>query len=103
GQKPEETGPKKEMMKLSNIGWFDLSACTPVKIEPPTPLNTEGLVAMLLVNQAPVYECLVDVNWRGPAHETTVVIDATVTDSGATYKISGENLKPEAQKCVEEA
>src|SRR5207302_8459282 len=83
--------------------WLDLTACNPVKVEPPTPLNTEGLTAMLIVNRAPVYECLLDARRRGGAAETSVAIETTVTDAGAQHKVSGENIKPEAQKCIEDA
>lgn len=98
-----QTAPKTEQQKIQNLGYFNTAVCdsTPKKIT--GALTNEAVVAALLYAQPFVIECEVDPKNRGPADETTVVIDTTVTAEGPKHEFSGQNLTDAGKACIQSA
>ena len=94
-------GPVTEKQKISNISYFVLATCAPREMSTPTPVNKEVLVGLLIAHRPEVMECLVDPNGRGDKAETTAIVESTVSETGATHKVTGDNLLPPAQSCIE--
>ncbi|MFL5349624.1 MAG: hypothetical protein ACJ8AT_32920 [Hyalangium sp.] len=90
-----------EKMRITNQPPFDLASCQPRQLTLPPPPNNGLLVGALLSTRPQVMECLVDPKNRGPAQTTKVMLKTSVTDQAATNTITGENLTPEGQKCIQ--
>lgn len=90
-----------ERMRITNQPVFDVAVCHPRALELPQPPNQGILVGALVSTRSQVMECLVDPKDRGPAATTKVTIKTTVNDQAATHTITGENLTPEGQACVQ--
>jgi len=92
-----------QQMRITNQSPFDVAACQPEKVELPQPANQGILVGAVLSARPQVMECLVDPKSRGPEKTTRVEVKTTVNEQGGTHAISGENLTPEGQACVQKA
>lgn len=90
-----------ERMRITNQPVFDVAVCHPRTLELPQPPNQGILVGALVSTRSQVMECLVDPKDRGPAATTKVTIKTTVNDQAATHTITGENLTPDGQACVQ--
>lgn len=106
-QKPDASAagakstPTEERVRITNQPPFDLVSCFPRELKMPEQ-NSQGVVlGALLAVRPQVQECLVDPKNRGPAEATKVQVKTTVTDQGATHAITGENLTPEGQACIQ--
>lgn len=97
----KKADPIMKQVRVTNLTYFDLANCSNQSLELPQPVNREILVGALISQRVHVFECLVDPKTRGPAAETTIAVDSTVTDAGATHKVSGTNLTADGQKCIE--
>ncbi|CAM3789714.1 hypothetical protein G4177_11415 [Corallococcus sp. ZKHCc1 1396] len=99
GQKPLS---KEERLRITNQPPFDLASCFPRDQELPSPANEGVLVGALLSVRPNVLECLVDPANRGPAASTKVTVKTTVNAQGGTHAITGENLSPAGQQCIQQ-
>ena len=92
-----------ERMRITNQSPFDVALCQQRTLSLPQPVNQALLVGALAAAQPQVMECLVDPKTRAGAETTRVTVKASVTDQAAAYTVTGENLTPQGQKCVEGA
>jgi hypothetical protein len=92
-----------ERMRITNQPVFDVALCHPRQLELPQPPNQGILVGALVSTRSQVMECLVDPKDRGPAPTTKVTIKTSVNEQAATHTVTGENLTPEGQACVQNA
>lgn len=92
-----------ERMRITNQPPFDVSLCQPRTLSLPQPPNEALLVGAIASSQPQVMECLVDPKSRAGGETTRVTVKASVTDQAATYTVTGENLTPEGQQCVQSA
>lgn len=92
---------KEERMRITNQAPFDVAVCQPTALKLPQPANQGILVGAVLSARPEVMECLVDPKSRGEATTTRAVVKTTVNEQGGTHTISGENLTPEGQACIE--
>jgi hypothetical protein len=92
---------KEERMRITNQSPFDVAVCQPKALNLPQPPNQGILVGALLATRPEVMECLVDPKHRGEATTTRVVVKSTVNEQGGTHAVSGENLTPEGQACIQ--
>ncbi len=90
-----------ERMRITNQPAFDVSLCHPRQIAMPQPPNQGILVGALVSTRPQVLECLVDPKHRGPAATTKATVKTSVTDQAATHTVTGENLTPEGQQCIQ--
>lgn len=95
--------PVSTQQRITNNAWFDLANCYPQQLEVPKPVTNESLVGYLVSARPQLNECFVDPKNRGPAPTTQASIEATVTDQGVTYNVTGDNVTPEGKACVENA
>lgn len=91
-----------ERMRITNQPVFDVAICHPRALELPQPPNQGILVGALVSTRSQVMECLVDPKDRGSAPTTKVTIKTSVTEAAATHTVTGENLTPEGQACVQD-
>ncbi|MBI3181238.1 MAG: hypothetical protein HYZ28_03745 [Myxococcales bacterium] len=96
-------GPVASTHRISNLSTFDLASCTPAKIELPGPANQAALVGGLLAVRPHALECLVDPSHRGPATDTSVSMEISVSSAGVERKALGPNLSEEGRRCIEGA
>jgi hypothetical protein len=90
--------------KVGNQIPFDIAACQAAPAEPlPQPVNMDILNGALVGARPAVMECLVDPAARDAGRHTAVVIKASVNAQGGKHTVSGENLTPEGQACVQKA
>jgi hypothetical protein len=92
-----------ERMRITNQPAFDVATCHPRQLTLPQPPNQGILVGALVSTRPQVMECLVDPKHRGPAATTKVTVKTSVTDQAATHTVTGENLTPEGQQCIQAA
>jgi hypothetical protein len=92
---------KEERVKITNQPPFDLVSCFPREMKMPEQSSQGVILGALLSARPQVQECLVDPKNRGPAAATKLNVKTTLTDQGATHAISGENLTPEGQACIQ--
>jgi hypothetical protein len=104
-QQQAQKGPTttEERMRITNQLPFDISVCQARTPTLPQPVNQNILLGAISSARPEVMECLVDPKSRGTADTTQVVVKTSVTDQGGTHSISGENLTPEGQACVQKA
>jgi hypothetical protein len=102
-QKTEDAQPTlvQERVRIVNQPPFDVALCQQRTLSLPQPANRELLLGTLASAQPQVMECLVDPKSRAGAETTKVAVKASVTEQAATYGVTGENLTPEGQKCVQ--
>lgn len=98
-----DQGPTSHSQKISNISHFDLATCTSQELTLPQPANREVIVAALVSRRPQVMECFVDPAHRGPAQDSSVTIETTVSPQGAEHKLTGTNLTPQGEQCVRAA
>jgi hypothetical protein len=89
--------------KVGNQIPFDIAACQAAPAEQPQPANMDTLTGAMVGSRAAVMECLVAPTSRGAAKSTLVVIKASVNAQGGKHTVSGDNLTPEGQACVQKA
>jgi hypothetical protein len=92
-----------ERMRITNQPVFDVALCHPRQLALPQPPNQATLVGALITARPQVMECLVDPKNRGPAPTTKFTVKTAVTDQSATHTVTGENLTPEGQQCIQDA
>jgi hypothetical protein len=92
-----------EKMRITNQPVFDVALCHPRQLTLPQPPNQATLVGALISSRSQVMECLVDPKDRGPAETTKVTVKTHITDAEATHTVTGENISPEGQKCIQDA
>jgi hypothetical protein len=92
-----------ERMRITNQPPFDVTTCHPRQLTLPQPPNRDILLGALIATRPQVMECLVDPKHRGPAATTKVTVKTSVTDQAATHTVTGENLTPEGQQCIQAA
>lgn len=93
-----------ETVRVSNQHPFDMAVCQPVQaLQLPQPVNPDILVGALSLARPQVMECLVPPTSRGAVKSTLVVVKASVTPEGGKHTVTGENLTPEGQACVQKA
>lgn len=95
--KPTST---EERVRIGNQPAFDVASCFPRELSLPA-ANQGVLVGALLTTRPQVMECLVDPKNRGAAAKTVVTVKSTASETGVTHAISGENLPPPGQQCVQ--
>src|SRR4051812_30399905 len=83
--------PVVEKQKIVNLSHFDVGSCVTQAPHLPEPLNTEGVVGALVLSRPAVLECFVDPKSRGPEAESAAAVKATVTETGASYEVTGTN------------
>jgi hypothetical protein len=93
-------GERSQQQKVTNISYFDLENCFPGRVQVPTPANKESLVGYLVGARPEIGECLVDPGNRGPDRFTRAMISVSVTDRGAEFQASGQNLTPSGAECI---
>jgi hypothetical protein len=92
-----------ERMRITNQPAYDVAHCQPGALTLPQPPNQGLLVGALVSTRPQVMECLVDPKSRAGGAATKVLVKTSVTEQAATHTVSGENLTPEGQKCVQDA
>ncbi len=93
-----------DTVRVSNQHPFDMAVCQPAQaLQLPQPLNPDILLGALSLARPQVMECLVAPTSRGEAKSTRVVVKASVSPEGGKHTVSGENLTPEGQVCVQKA
>jgi hypothetical protein len=104
-QKKEGAGASvQDTVRVSNQHPFDMAVCQSAQpVQLPQPVNPDLLLGALSALRPQVMECLVPPSSRGEAKSTRVVVKAQVSDQGGKYTVSGENLSPEGQACVQKA
>lgn len=101
GKDGKKNVPVEERQRITNQPPFDLVSCFPREVTLPEPANESGLLGALLSARPEVQECLVDPKNRGPAPTTKVTLKTTVTTEGGKNTVTGENLTPEGQQCIQ--
>ncbi|MDY7229782.1 hypothetical protein [Hyalangium rubrum] len=92
-----------ERMRITNQPAFDVATCQSRPLTLPPPANQGLLVGALVSIRPQVMECLVDPKSRAGGATTKVTVKTSVTAAAATHSVSGDNLTPEGQKCVQDA
>lgn len=88
--------------RLVNRSPLNVVTCQVTPVAPA--LSNEDTVVGALISARPlVEECLVDPKHRTQEKETTVVLAATVDETGATYDVTGTNATPEGLACAKAA
>jgi len=96
--------PAQDTVRVSNQHPFDMAVCQAAQpVQLPQPVNPDILLGALSAARPQVMECLVPPTSRGEGKSTRVVVKAQVSDQGGKYTVSGENLSPEGQACVQKA
>ncbi len=98
----QPAAPVQERIRITNQPPFDVALCQQRTLSLPQPVNQALLVGALAAAQPQVMECLVDPKSRAGAEATRVMVKTSVTEQAAAYTVTGENLTPEGQKCVQE-
>jgi hypothetical protein len=99
----EPSQPISQQQRMSNVTYFDLGNCFPAEAQVPQPANKEGLVGFLVGARPEIGECLVDPKNRGAERVTRATISVNVTDQGAEFQATGENLTPSGAECIKNA
>ncbi|ADO73452.1 hypothetical protein [Stigmatella aurantiaca] len=105
-QKPSAGGQpmtKEERTRITNQPAFDVAICQSRPISLPQPPNQAFLVGALVSARPQIMECLVDPKHRAGAETTKVTVKTRLTEQEATHALTGENLTPEGQKCIQDA
>ncbi|WP_240486480.1 hypothetical protein [Hyalangium minutum] len=103
-QKKDGAAAVQDTVRVSNQHPFDTAVCQSAQpVQLPQPVNPDILLGALSALRPQVMECLVPPTSRGEAKSTRVVVKARVSDQGGQYTVSGENLSPEGQACVQKA
>jgi hypothetical protein len=89
-----------DTVKVGNQQAFDVASC-PQAMPLPQSLTPNVLVGALVAARPAVMECLVAPTARGPAKSTMVMVKLSVSDQGGKHAITGENLTPEGQACIQ--
>lgn len=100
--KPGAPTTVQEKMRITNQPYFDVASCHPQALTLPQPPNENILVGAMVSTRSQLMECLVDPKSRGPAATTKVSVKTHITDAEATHTVTGENLTPQGQKCIQD-
>ncbi len=94
--------PSTPEIQVSNKIPFDIAVCQPAPTATlPQPANPDILMGAMVTLRPYIMECLVPASSRGAQQQTRVVLKARVDEQGATHTVSGENLTPEGQACIQ--
>jgi hypothetical protein len=102
GTGADAASSSEDTLKVSNQLAFDVASC-PQAMTMPQGITPNVLVGALVTSRPAVMECLVPPTSRGPAKSTQVVLKLSVSDQGGKHTVSGENLTPEGQACIQKA
>ncbi|HLL04905.1 MAG TPA: hypothetical protein VK539_30240 [Myxococcaceae bacterium] len=97
----QATSSVQERMRITNQPPFDVSVCQQRTLSLPQPPTEALLVGAVASSQPQVMECLVDPRSRAGGETTKVTVMASVTDQAGTHTVTGENLTPEGQQCIQ--
>ncbi len=98
----KQGGPAEETTRVSNQQPFDIAVCQSSQaVQLPQPANPDVLLGALSAARPQVMECLVPPTSRGPGKATRVVVKSSLSEQGGKHTVSGENLTPEGQACVQ--
>ncbi|WP_224246289.1 hypothetical protein [Hyalangium gracile] len=100
---PAATASVQERMRITNQPVYDVALCHPRQLTLPQPPNQATLVGALISTRPQVMECLVDPKNRGQGATTKATVKTHITETEATHAVTGENLTPEGQKCIQDA
>ena len=92
--------PAQDTHRVSNQVAFDAASC-PQVITLPENVTPNALVGALKSARPAVMECLVAPASRGPAKTTNVVAKISVSDKDGKHTVTGDNLSPEGQACIQ--
>jgi hypothetical protein len=98
---PSQPTTVEERLRITNQPYFDVALCHPRQLTLPQPPNQGLLVGALVSTRSQVMECLVDPKNRGPGDTTKAIVKTSVTEQAAAHTVSGENLTPEGQQCIQ--
>ncbi|SEU07499.1 hypothetical protein [Stigmatella erecta] len=104
-QKPASgTAPltKEERTRITNQPPFDVATCKAQPVTLLQPPNQVFLVGALISARPQIMECLVDPKSRSGAESTQVSVKTRITPTEAAHTVSGTNLTPEGQKCIQD-
>lgn len=104
GAKRPQAGSKEERVRIYNTREaFDVAVCTPPSVKlPEGNVNTFMLTGAILQLRPHVMECLVDPAARAEGDDTKVTVKTTVNEQGAQHAVTGSNLTPSGQQCIEQ-
>jgi hypothetical protein len=94
---------KEERTRITNQPPFDVATCKAQPLTVLQPPNPVFLVGALISARPQLMECLVDPKHRSGAESTQVTVKTRLTEQEATHTVSGTNLTPEGQKCIQDA
>ncbi|SEN24458.1 hypothetical protein SAMN05444354_13517 [Stigmatella aurantiaca] len=94
---------KEERTRISNQPSFDVATCKPHPVTLLQPPNQVYLVGALISARPQIMECLVGPASRSGAESTQVTVKTRLTPTEAAHAVSGTNLTPEGQKCIQDA
>ena len=102
--KKSAAAAKEEKIRIYNTQEpFDLAVCTPPAVTlPEGNVNTFMLTGAILKLRPHIMECLVDPKARAEGDETKVTVKTTVNEQGAQHAVTGTNLAPAGQQCIEQ-
>ena len=99
----KQSGPVEET-RVTNQQPFDIAVCQSAQaVQLPQPANPDILLGAVSAVRPQVMECLVSPTSRGAGKATRVVVKSSLSDQGGKHTVSGENLTPEGQACVQKA
>lgn len=90
-------------VRITNQIPFDVAACQGPQGQLPPATDPNILVGALVAARPNVMECLVAPTSRGAEAKTRVLLKARATDQNVERTVSGENLTPEGQACLQKA
>jgi hypothetical protein len=89
-----------DTVRVSNQVAFDVASCSqPITL--PQNVTPNALVGALKAARPAVMECMVAPTSRGAAKATNVVARLSVSDQGGKHTVTGDNLTPEGQACIQ--
>lgn len=100
GTDPAAAAAAEDTVRVSNQVAFDVASCSqPITL--PQNVTPNALVGALKAARPAVMECMVAPTSRGPAKATNVVARLSVSDQGGKHTVTGDNLTPEGQACIQ--
>jgi len=100
GGDPAAVAGAGDTVKVSNQVAFDVASCSQTVTLPENP-TPNALVGALKSIRPAVMECMVAPASRGLARTTNVVVKLSVSDKEFKHTVSGDNLSPEGQACIQ--
>jgi hypothetical protein len=94
---------KEERTRISNQPSFDVATCKPHPVAALQPPNQVYLTGALISARPQIMECLVSPANRAGEESTQVSVKTRLSPTEAAHTVSGTNLTPEGQKCIQDA